>query len=124
LGRDFLLCDLGNNLCVLGIDPATTDINSSDAIAGFDPDIDRIGLASGLTVNDIVLEPLQNVTLTFRFEGQQALQPFIPPAFISGISALSSGTLIRVRNSNAILGFVEGVTPNELQSRIVSVQGF
>jgi hypothetical protein len=54
---------LGNNLCVLGIDPATTDINSSDAIAGFDPDIDRIGLASGLTVNDIVLEPLQNVTL-------------------------------------------------------------
>jgi len=123
LGRDFLSCEFGNNLCVLGI-PATTDINSSDAIAYFDPDFDRIGLASGLTVNDIVLEPLENVTLTVRFDVSQALQPLIPPALVSGISGLSSGTLIRVRNSNAILGFVENVTPNELQSRIVSVQGF
>ncbi|MEP6521901.1 calcium-binding protein [Microcoleus vaginatus DQ-U2] len=124
LGRDFLNCESGINLCVLGIDPATTDINSSDGIAGFVPDIDRIGLASGLTVNDIVLEPVENVTLTFRFDVSQALQPLIPPALVSGISGLSSGTLIRVRNSNAILGFVENVTPNELQSSIVSVQGF
>jgi Ca2+-binding RTX toxin-like protein len=124
LGRDFLICELGNNLCVLGIDPATTDINSSEAIAGFDPDFDRIGLASGLTVNDIVLEPVEDVTFTYAFDLPQALQPFIAPAFSNGISGLSSGTLIRVRNSNAILGFVEGVTANELQSRIVSVQGF
>ena len=86
LGRDLLGCDFGNNLCVLVIDPATTDINSSDASAGFDPDFDRIGLASDLTVNDIVLEPLQNVTLTYRFEVSQALQPFIPPAFLSEFS--------------------------------------
>ncbi|MEG5035793.1 calcium-binding protein [Microcoleus sp. AT3-D2] len=124
LGRDFLSCEFGNNLCVLGIDPATTDINSSDAIAGFVPGFDSIGLASGLTVNDIVLEPIENVTLTFRFDVSQALQPLIPPALVSGISGLSSGTLIRVRNSNAILGFVEDVTPNELQSSIVSVQRF
>jgi Ca2+-binding RTX toxin-like protein len=124
LGRDLLNCELGNNLCVLGIDPATTDINSSDRIALFDPDLDRIGLASDLTVNDIVLEPLQNVTLTVRFDFPQALQAFFPPAFLSEFSGLYSGTLIRVRNSNAILGFVEDVTPNELQSRIVSVQGF
>lgn len=124
LGRDLLSCEFGNNLCVLGIDPATTDINSSDWIARFDPDFDRIGLASDLTVNDIVLEPLQNVTITVRFDLSQALQPFFPPAFLSEFSGLSSGTLIRVRNSNAILGFVEGLTPNELESRIVSVQGF
>jgi Ca2+-binding RTX toxin-like protein len=124
LGRDFLSCQFGNNLCVLGIDPATTDINSSDAITLFAPEFDRIGLASGLTVNDIVLEPVQNVEVTVRFEFPQAAQPFIPPAFLNGISGLSSGTLIRVRNSNAILGFVNDVTPNELQSRIVSVQGF
>ncbi|MEG4031134.1 calcium-binding protein [Microcoleus sp. POL8_C6] len=124
LGRDFLNCEFGTNLCVLGIDPATTDINSSDLIGSFDPDFDRIGLASDLRVNDIVLEPLQNVTITFRFDVSQALQQFLPPAFVSGLSEVSSGTLIRVRNSNAILGFVEGITPNELQSRIVSVQGF
>jgi Ca2+-binding RTX toxin-like protein len=124
LGRDFLICEFGNNLCVLGIDPATTDINSSDAIAGFVPDFDRIGLASGLTVNDIVLEPIEDVTFTYKFDGPQALLELFPPDVVSGITGLSSGTLIRVRNSNAILGFVEDVTPNELQSRIVSVQGF
>ena len=124
LGRDFLICEGNNNLCVLGIDPATTDINSIDAIGGFDPEFDRIGLASGLTVNDIVLEPVEDVTLTYTFDLAQALQSFIPPAFSNGISGLSSGTIIRVRNSNAILGFVNDVTPNELQSSIVSVQGF
>ncbi|NQE34556.1 calcium-binding protein [Microcoleus asticus] len=124
LGRDVLSCQFGNNLCVLGIDPATTDINSSDAIELFDPEVDRIGLASGLTVNDIVLESVQNVTLTYRFEGAPALQQFIPPDLAREFSGSASGTLIRVRNSNAILGFVDDVTPNELQSRIVSVQGF
>ena len=124
LGRDFLICEFGKNLCVLGIDPATTDINSSDAIAGFVPDFDRIGLASGLTVNDIVLEPLEDVTFTYRLDGPQALLQLFPPDAVSGFSGLSSGTLIRVRNSNAILGFVEDVTPNELQSSIVPVQGF
>ena len=138
LGRDFLECGfVGNNLCVLGIDPATTDINSSDIIESFDPDLDRIGLASDLTVNDIVLEPVQNVALTYSFDGPQALQPLLPPGPAgvfsgsasgtqprSGITGVYSGTLIRVKNFNAILGFVLGVTPNELQSRIVSVQGF
>ncbi|MEP6487686.1 calcium-binding protein [Microcoleus vaginatus GB2-A3] len=137
LGRDFLECGFGNNLCVLGIDSATTDLNSSDIIESFDPDLDRIGLASDLTVNDIVLEQVQNVALTYTFDLPQALQPLLPPdpagAFSGsasgtqlrgGISGVYSGTLIRVRNSNAILGFVDAVTPNELESRIVSVQGF
>ena len=124
LGRDLLSCELGGNLCVLGIDPAATDINSTDAIASFDPEVDRIGLASGLTVNDIVLEPVQDVTVTYKFDLPQALQAFFPPNEVGEFSGLSSGTLIKVRNSNAILGFVEDVTPNELQSRIVSVQGF
>ena len=137
-GRDFFeLGFVGNNLCVLEIDPTATDINSSDIIESFDPDLDRIGLASDLTVNDIVLEPVQNVALTYTFDGPQALQPLLPPGPAdtfsgsasgaqprSGITGVYSGTLIRVKNSNAILGFVQDVTPNELQSRIVSVQGF
>ncbi|MEG4056184.1 MULTISPECIES: calcium-binding protein [unclassified Microcoleus] len=124
LGRDYLICGRGNNLCVLGIDPATTDINSSDAITNFDPDVDRIGLASGLTVNDIVLERVDNVTFKYRLDVSQALQLLVPPVFLSEISGVVSGTVIRVRNSNAILGFVDNVTPNELQTRIVSVQSF
>jgi hypothetical protein len=43
---------------------------------------------------------------------------------VSGISGVSSGTIIRVRNSNEVLGFVDGVTPDELENSIVSVQGF
>jgi Ca2+-binding RTX toxin-like protein len=124
LGRDFLICEFGNNLCVLGIDPANTDINSSDLIGGFDPNLDRIGLASDLTVNDIVLEQVQDVTLTLRRELPQVILQSLPPNEVSEFSGSASGTLIRVRNSNAILGFVEDVTPNELQSSIVSVQGF
>jgi len=124
LGRDLLNCELGGNLCVLGIDPAATDISSTDAIGLFDPGFDIIGLASGLTVNDIVLEPVQDVTLTFRRDLPQAILQLLPPNEVSEISGVVSGTLIRVRNSNAILGFVDDVTPNELQSSIVSVQGF
>ncbi len=124
LGRDLLSCELGGNLCVLGIDPAATDINSTDVIGVFDPGFDLIGLASGLTVNDIVLEQVQDVTITYRFEGPQALLQVLSPARVPEYSGPASGTLIRVRNSNAILGFVEDVTPNELQSSIVSVQGF
>ncbi|WP_445244100.1 calcium-binding protein [Microcoleus sp. OTE_8_concoct_300] len=124
LGRDLLSCEFGANLCVLGIDPATTDINSTDAIVYFDPDFDRIGLASGLTVNDIVLEPVENVAVTFRFDWPQALLQFVPPYLTMENSGSLSGTLIRVRNSNAILGIVNDVSPNELQSSIVSVQGF
>ena len=75
-------------------------------------------------MNDIVLEPVEDVTFTYTFEVSQALQPLLPPDAIGGITQRPSGTLIRVRNSNAILGFVEDVTPNELESRIVSVQGF
>ncbi len=133
LGRDFLECGFGNNLCVLGIDPATTDITSSDIIESFDPDFDRIGLGSDLTVNDIVLEPVQNVALTYKFDGPQAILQYVADEFSgsasgtqlrAGITGVYSGTLIRVRNSNGILGFVDDVMPNELQSRIVSVQGF
>ena len=124
-GTDFFeLGFVGNNLCVLEIDPAATDINSTDAIAVFDPGFDTIGLAGGLTVNDIVLEAVQDVIVTYRFEGPQALLQVLSPGRVPEYSGPASGTLIRVRNSNAILAFVEEVTPNELQSSIVSVQGF
>ena len=124
MGRDILSCEFGGNLSVLGIDPAATDINSTDVIGVFDPGFDFIGLASGLTVNDIVLEPIQDVTITYSFEGPQALLQVLSPGRVPEYREPASGTLIRVRNSNAILAFVEEVTPNELQSSIVSVQGF
>ena len=71
-----------------------------------------------------MLEQVQDVTLTLRRELPQVILQSLPPNEVSEFSGSASGTLIRVRNSNAILGFVGDVTPNELQSRIVSVQGF
>ncbi|HEY9298790.1 MAG TPA: calcium-binding protein, partial [Phormidium sp.] len=67
-GRDFL-ASLGynnsikiesSNLYVLQAEPGVTNINNVDFITAFRPAFDKIGLADGLTVNDVVLESLTN----------------------------------------------------------------
>ena len=115
LGRDFFEYGFGNNLCVLGIDPATTDINSSDIIESFDPDLDRIGLARDLTVNDIVLEPVQNVALTYTFDGPQALQQLLPPGPAGAFSGSASGTQLR--------SGITGVYKKYPENPVTSVRG-
>ncbi|MEG4943330.1 hypothetical protein [Microcoleus sp. F4-D5] len=68
LGRDFLVGaneqSFGSveisesNLYVIQAEPRVTDINNADYIVGFTLGADRIGLANGLTADDIVLENL------------------------------------------------------------------
>ncbi|MEG3839951.1 calcium-binding protein [Microcoleus sp. herbarium14] len=135
-GRDFLagfgdnnsLKIGGNNLYVLQAEPGVTDVNNADIIVNFRPAFDKIGLADGLTVNDIVLENLPNVSLTVQFEVPQAAGSFIPPDLLRPISTVTSGTAIKLRNSGEFIGFVEAVTPAQLQNSIlnsiISVQGF
>lgn len=139
LGRDFLLGigDNGSikiggrNLYVLQAEPGVTDVNNADLIVGFRQPFDKIGLAGGLTVNDIVLENLTNVPITIQVEFPQAAGSFATPEqseLFKPTSVLTSGTLIKVRNSGDAIGFVEGVTPAQLQNSIlnsiISVQGF
>jgi hypothetical protein len=59
--------------------PELLDINNADFITAFRPAFDKIGLADGLTVNDIVLENLTNVTLTVQFEVPEAAETPVTP---------------------------------------------
>ncbi len=136
LGRDILggLSDNGslkiggNNLYVLQIEPGVTDVNNADIIINFRPAFDKIGLADGLTVNDLLLENLPNVKLTIQLEVPQATGSFASPEIFNATSFVTSGTVIKVRNSGDVIGFVDSITPAQLQNSIlnsfISVQGF
>ncbi|NQE36374.1 calcium-binding protein [Microcoleus asticus] len=134
LGRDFLVGaneqNLGSveiresNLYVIQAEPGVTDINNADLIAGFTLGADRIGLANGLTANDIVLENVTNVSITIHAEFPQYLASFATPDLLEPTSIVTSGTLIKVKNSGDLIGFVESVTPAQLQNSMISVQGF
>jgi RTX calcium-binding nonapeptide repeat (4 copies) len=135
-GRDFLagfddnnsFKIVGSNLYVLQAEPGVTDVNNADIIVNFRPAFDKIGLADGLTVNDVVLENLPNVLITVQFEVPQAVGSFATPDLLRPISAVTSGTAIKLRNSGEFIGFVDSITPTQLQNSIlnsiVSVQGF
>ncbi|EGK86077.1 calcium-binding protein [Microcoleus vaginatus PCC 9802] len=132
LGRDFLagfddnnsIKLGGSNLYVLQAEPGVTDVNNTDLIVSFRPAFDKIGLADGLTVNDVVLESLTNASITIQAEVPQALGSFLPPDLLGSKSIVTSGTLIKVKNSGDLIGFVESVTPAQLQNSIISTQGF
>jgi Ca2+-binding RTX toxin-like protein len=131
-GRDFLaglgynnsIKIEGSNLYVLQAEPGVTNINNVDFITAFRPAFDKIGLADGLTVNDVVLESLTNVTILLSFDVPEAGKPRVSPSILNPAPIVTSGTLIKVRNSGDLVGFFEGVTPAQLQNSIISVQGF
>jgi hypothetical protein len=76
-------------------------------------------------VNDIVLDNLTNVRVLEEFDFSEAQKPTVYPAyFLSPSTVVTSGTLIKVRDSGDLIGFVERVTPSQLQNSIISVQGF
>lgn len=114
----------GSNLYVVQAEPGVTDVNNADAIAAFRVGLDRIGLAGGLTVSDVDLQYVTNVALFFDFELPEIVKDFAPPGVLEPRFAQSQGTLIKVKNSGDIVGFVENVRVADLQSSIISVQGF
>jgi Ca2+-binding RTX toxin-like protein len=133
LGRDWLSSGdydgsrktSGSNLYVLQLESGITDINNADFINGFQVGLDRIGLAGGLTVNDVVLDNLTNVGVLRDFDFSEDAKRTVSPAdVLSPVTFVTSGTLIKVRSSGDLIGFVYGVTPSQLQNRIISVQGF
>ena len=133
LGRDWLSSvdydasrkTSGSNLYVLQLESGITDINKADLINGFQVGLDRIGLAGGLTVNDVVLDNLTNVGVLREFDFSEAAKRIVYPAeVLSLFTVVTSGTLIKVSSSGDLIGFVYGVTPSQLQNSIISVQGF
>ncbi len=113
----------GSNLYVLQAEPGVTDFNNADIIVFFRPGVDQLGLAGGLTVSDLDLQYVTNVTVFFGLETPEIFKQLVP----SGLNVppvQSQGTLIKVRNSGDIVGFVANTRVADLQSSIISVQGF
>ena len=114
----------GSNLFVIQAEPGVTDVNNADFILGFRVGVDRIGLAGGLNATDVDLQYVTNVTVLFRFDVPESIKAFTPPGLLNIQPIQSQGTLIKVRNSADIVGFVPNVRVADLQGSIISAQGF
>ena len=93
-GRDILIGGLGEDTFVLRTDTAVTDAASADIIRDF-TSLDRIGLTAGITAADLALEP-------------------------GSLAPGTGDTLIKIRSSGAILGWVEGVLPSQIATSFIS----
>ena len=114
----------GSNLYVLQAEPGVTDVNNSDFILGFRVGVDRIGLAGGLNATDVDLQYVTNVRVLFGFDAPESFKLFTPPGSFDTKPIESQGTLIKVRNSGDIVGFVPNVRVADLQGSIISAQEF
>ena len=134
-GRDILVggtnngtVKTGSDLYVFSPTDAVFDINSADFILDFDVTQDRIGLTGGLGSNDVILEPFTNISIGRSLELPKVVEEIFSPEVINlfedGTFVSTSGTLIKVKNSNALLGVVQNVSPASLQNTLTSVAGF
>ncbi len=114
----------GSNLYVIQAEPGVTDVNNADFIVGFRVGADRIGLAGGLNATDVDLQYVTDVTVLFGYDAPESFQLFTPPGSLDPQPIQSQGTLIKVRNSGEIVGFVEGVRVADIQGSIISSPGF
>jgi len=94
-GKDTLTGGLGPDTFVLRTDSAVIDPAAADIITDFNSFVDAIGLTDNLTETDLILEEI---------------------AIASGIS----NTLIKIRQSGAILGLVANASPKDLSGRFIS----
>ena len=114
----------GSNLYVIQAEPGVTDVNNADFILGFRVGLDRIGLAGGLNATDVDLQYVTNVTVLFGYDAPESFKLFTPPGSFDIQPIQSQGTLIKVRNSGDIVGFVPNARVADLQGSIISAQGF
>ncbi|MEG5062346.1 S8 family serine peptidase [Microcoleus sp. B3-A4] len=94
-GTDTLTGGLGPDTFVLRSDSAVSDPAVADVITDFNSFVDSIGLTDNLTEADLILEEIS-----------------IAPGI--------SNTLIKIRQSNAILGLVANASPQDLASTFIS----
>ncbi|MGB7708607.1 MAG: S8 family serine peptidase [Microcoleus sp.] len=94
-GKDTLTGGLGPDTFVLRSDSAVIDPAAADIITDFNSFVDAIGLTDNLTETDLILEEIS-----------------IAPGI--------SNTLIKIRQSGAILGLVANASPKDLSGRFIS----
>ena len=94
-GKDTLTGGLGPDTFVFRTDSAVTDPAAADMITDFNSFVDSIGLTDNLTEADLILEEI-------------------------AIDPNTSNTLIKIRQSGAILGLVANTFPEELAGTFIS----
>ncbi|MEG4533829.1 S8 family serine peptidase [Microcoleus sp. D2_18a_D3] len=94
-GKDTLTGGLSPDTFVLRSDSAVSDPATADVITDFNSFVDSIGLTDNLTEADLILEEIS-----------------IAPGI--------SNTLIKIRQSNAILGLVANASPQDLADTFIS----
>ncbi|PSB51494.1 peptidase S8 [filamentous cyanobacterium Phorm 6] len=94
-GTDTLTGGLGSDTFVLRSDTAVSDPAAADIITDFNSFVDAIGLTDNLTEADLILEEIS-----------------IAPGI--------SNTLIKISQSNAILGLVANASPQNLSGTFIS----
>ncbi|MEG3894731.1 MULTISPECIES: S8 family serine peptidase [unclassified Microcoleus] len=94
-GKDTLTGGLGPDTFVLRSNSAVSDPAAADIITDFNSFVDSIGLTDNLTEADLILEEIS-----------------IAPGI--------SNTLIKIRQSNAILGLVANASPQDLADTFIS----
>ncbi|MEG3977865.1 calcium-binding protein [Microcoleus sp. herbarium8] len=114
----------GTNLYVIQAEPGVTDVNNADFIVGFRVGLDRIGLAGGLNATDVDLQYVTNVRVLLGFDAPESFKLFSPPGSFDTRQIESQGTLIKVRNSGDIVGFVSNVRVADVQGSLISAPGF
>ena len=88
-GQDILLGGPGSDIFVLDSEMAVVNRTQADVLVDFDPGQDAIGLTGGLTADNLMLE------------------------------SLGTNTIIKIADSNLILGMVNRTAPDELNGSFV-----
>jgi subtilisin family serine protease len=93
--KDTLIGGLGADTFVLRSESAVFDPAAADIITDFNSFVDAIGLTGNLTAADLILEEI-------------------------AIAPGTSNTLIKIRQSGAILGLVANASPQDLTNKFIS----
>lgn len=94
-GKDSLTGGLGADTFVLRSDSAVTNSAAADIITDFNSSVDAIALTDNLTETDLIIEQI-------------------------AIAPNTSNTLIKIRQSGAILGLVANTSPKDLTGKFIS----
>ncbi len=94
-GKDTLTGGLGADTFVLRSDAAVTNAAAADIITDFNSSVDAIGLTDNLTETDLIIEQI-------------------------AIGPNTSNTVIKIRQSGAILGLVANTSPKDLAGKFIS----
>lgn len=130
-GRDIVLGDPATVnsdylLFVLNLDQSVFDVNSADLFGAFSANSFQVGLPPGVSANDVSLERVRNLLISYRFDASQVVEDLnagtanATSFLFTGNPITVSGTIMRWKPTGAVLGFFEDTTPDQFTGKFIS----